>query len=98
METKQELEKGIKDIILKYKEIIFGVDSLACVTCLVEIRKQQVVDEEVYDQKLIGDAVKKLTRDELQKIIVIDHDMMIDRRTGEVLRSKINYTHWKDKY
>ena len=87
MKTKQELEKPIKDIILKYKDIIFGVDSLACVTCLVELRKQQVIDEEVYDQKLIGDAVRKLTWDELQKNIVIDHDMMIDRRTGEVLYS-----------
>ena len=34
IKTKQELEKAIKDIIVKYEEIIFGVDSPTCVTAI----------------------------------------------------------------
>ena len=40
MKTKEELEEAIKDTITKYKEIIFGVDSPACVACLDELRKK----------------------------------------------------------
>ena len=60
MKTKQELEKTIKDTIVKYKEIIFGVDSPICIKCLDKLWKQQVIDEKVYDQKLMDDAVRKL--------------------------------------
>ena len=45
MKTKQELEKAIKDTIIKYKEIIFGVDSPISIKCLDELRKQQVINE-----------------------------------------------------
>ena len=61
MEIKQEFEKAIKDIVIKYKEIIFGVDSPICIKCLDELRKQQVLDEKVCDQKFMDDAVRKLT-------------------------------------
>ena len=37
MKTKEELEEAIKDTITKYKEIIFGADSLVCMTCLGEL-------------------------------------------------------------
>ena len=40
MKTKEELEEAIKDTITKYKEIIFGVDSPACMACLDELRKK----------------------------------------------------------
>ena len=63
-----------------------------------ELRKQQAIDGKVYDQKLMDDAVRKLARDELQKNIAIDGDMMIDRGTGEVLASEVDYTRWKDKF
>ena len=92
MKTKQELEKAIKDTIIKYKEIIFGKDSPICIKCLDELRKQQVIDEKVYDQKLMDGAVRKLAWDEIQKNIVTDGDMMIDRRLGEVLGHEIDYT------
>ena len=61
--------------------------------CLDELRKQQVIDEKVYDQKLMADTVRKLAWDELQKNIAIDGDMMIDRRTGEVLGLEVGYTY-----
>ena len=35
--TREELEKGIKDIITKYKEIIFGSHTLAFMACLDEL-------------------------------------------------------------
>lgn len=33
MNTKQELEKAIKNSIIKYNKIIFGVDSTICMKC-----------------------------------------------------------------
>ena len=77
MKAKQELEKAIKDTIIKYKEIIFGVDSPICIKCLDELRKQQVINEKVYHGKHMDDTVRRLAWDELQKNIVIDDDMMI---------------------
>ena len=69
MKTKEELEKATRDTIAKYKEIIFGADTPACMTCLNELRKKQVIDEKVQDQKLMDDTVRKLAWDELQKIL-----------------------------
>ena len=46
----------------------------------------------------MGDAVRKLTWDKPRKNKVIDHDILTDRRTGEVLRSKVDYTRWKDRF
>ena len=84
--TKQELEKAIKNTIIKYKETIFDADSPIFIRCLDKRRKQQVINEKVYDKKLMNDAIRKLACDELQKNIVINGDTMIDRRTGEVLQ------------
>ena len=90
--TKQELGKGIKETIIKCKEIIFGIDSLLCIKCLDELRKQQVIDEKAYDQKLMDGIVRKLAWDRLQKNIAIDGVMMIGIRTGKVLGPEVNYT------
>ena len=98
MKTKKELEKAIKYTIIKNKEIIFWADSPICTKCLDELWKQHVINEKVYDQKLMDDAVRKLGWDELQKNLVIDGDMMIDRRSGEVVSSEVDYTLWKDKF
>ena len=46
----------------------------------------------------MDDMIRKLTQDELQKNIVMDGEVMIDRRTGEVLDTEVDYTHWKDKF
>ena len=98
MKTKEELEKAIKDIIKVYKEIIFGSDNPVCMACLDELRKQQIIDQHVYDQKLMDDTIRKLAWEGLQKNIVMDGDTMIDKRTGEVLNPEVDSTYWKDKF
>ena len=61
MKMKQDLRKAIKDTITKYKEFTFGVDSPICTKYFDELLKQQIIDKEVYHQKLMVDAVRKLT-------------------------------------
>ena len=91
MKTKEELEKSIKDTITEYKEIIFGPDTPICMVCFDELRRQQVIDKKVYDQKLRDDTLRELARNGLQKNMVMDGDMMIDRRTGEVLDPEVDF-------
>ena len=90
MKTKKELEEAIKNTITKYKEIIFGTDVCICMACLDEIRKQQVIDKRVYNQRLMDDTLRKLAWDGLQKNIVMDGDTMLNRRTGEVLNLELD--------
>ena len=66
--------------------------------CLDELRKQQAIDQRLYDQKLMDDTIRKLAWDGLQKNIVMDGDTMIDKRTGEVLNPEVDSTYWKDKF
>ena len=66
--------------------------------CLDEFRKQQVIDQKIYDQKLMEGMVGKLAWKGLQKNIVMDDDGMIDRRTGEVLHPEVDFTCWKDHF
>ena len=70
MKTKEELEEAIKDTITGYKEIIFDSDTPACMACLDELRKQQIINQHVYDQRLM----RKLAWERLQKNIVMDGD------------------------
>ena len=69
MKTKEELEEAIKDTITLYKEIIFGSDTPSCMAYLDEIRKQQVINQKIYDQKLMDDTIRKLAWEGLQKSI-----------------------------
>ena len=98
MRTKEELQEAIKDTIKGYKEIIFGSDTPICMACLDELRKQQIIDQHVYDQKLMDDTIRKLAWEGLQKNIVMVGDTMIDKRTGEVLNPEVDSTYWKDKF
>ena len=98
MKRKEELEEGIKDTIKKYKDTIFGAVNLACMACLGELRRKQVLDKKVYDQKLIADTLRKLAWNGLHKNIMMDGDTMIDRRTGEVLDLHVDFTCWKNKF
>ena len=77
--------KSIKGTNTGYKKIIFGSDTPTCMTCLDELRGQQIIDKKIYDQKLMDDRIRKLAWEELQKNIVMDGDTMIDKKTGEVL-------------
>ena len=67
MKTKKELEEAIKDTIKGYKEIIFGSDTPVYMTCLDELQKQQIIDQYVYDQRLMNDTIRKLAWEGLQK-------------------------------
>ena len=98
MKTKEELEEAIKDTITEYKEIIFGSDTPVCMACLDELQKQQIIDQHVYDQRLIDDMVRKLAWEGLQKNIVMNDDTMIDKRTAEVLDPEVHFTYCKDKF
>ena len=60
MKIKEELEEAIKDTIKGYKEIIFGSDTLVCMACLNELRKQQAIDQPAYDEWLMDDMIRKL--------------------------------------
>ena len=44
------------------------------------------------------DTMRKLAWEVLQKSIVMDGDMMIDKRAGEVLNPEVDFTYWKDKF
>ena len=68
MKTKEELEEAIKGAITEYKQIFFSSGKPACIVCLDELRKQQIIDQKIYDQRLMEDKVTKLAWDELQKI------------------------------
>ena len=65
--------------------------------CLNELQKQQVIDEKMYDQKVMEDTMRKLSWEGFQRNIVIDGDTMIDKRTGEVLDPEVDSTYWKNK-
>ena len=63
--SRQDLQKVIKDAIIKYKKIIFGVDNPICIECLSELLKLQVIDKIVYRKKLLEDTLMKLTWDNI---------------------------------
>ena len=98
MKTREELEEAIRETITKFKEIIFGSDTTACTARLDELWRQQVIDQTVYDQKLMEDTMRKLAWERLQRNIVMDGDTMIGKRTSEVLNTKVDSTYWKDKF
>ena len=60
MKTKEEFKEVIKDTVKGYKEIIFGSDTPVCMACLDELQKQQIIDQYVYDQRLMDDTIRKL--------------------------------------
>ena len=69
MKTKEELEEAIKDTIKGYKEIIFGSGTPACMACLDKLRKQQIIDQHMYDQRLMNDTIRKLPWKVFKKIL-----------------------------
>ena len=66
--------------------------------CLEEFRRQQVIDQKIYDQKLMEDMMRKIAWEGFQKKIVMDGDTMINKRTGEVLNPEVDSTYWKDTF
>ena len=43
--SQEDLQKAINDTIMKYNEIIFGVDTPICIESLNEIQNQQIINE-----------------------------------------------------
>ena len=81
-----------------YKDIIFGSDSPTCMACLEELRRRQVIDQKIYDQKLMENTMRKVTWEGLQRNIVIDGDRMIVKMTAELLNPEVNSTYSKEKF
>ena len=81
-----------------YKDIIFGSDSPTCMACPEELRRQQVIDQKIYDQKLMENTMRKVAWEGLQRNIVIDGDRMIVKMTAEVLNPEVNSTYSKEKF
>ena len=46
----------------------------------------------------MGDTVRKLAWEGLQKSTVMDGDTIIDKKTGEVLDPEADSTYWKEKF
>ena len=81
MKTKEELEEAIKETITKYKEIIFDLDTPTCTACLDELQKKQIIDQKIFNQRLMEETKRKVVwKERLQKNIVMDGDTMIDKR------------------
>ena len=91
MKTKQVLVKAIIETQSKYKGIIFGNDIPACTECLKELKKQQIKDEGVHDQKLMEITLRNLPCDSLCKNIVLNGDMIIDKPTGGNFGPEVDY-------
>ena len=60
MKTKEELEEAVKDTVTMYKKSIFGSDTHVCMAFLNELPKLQVIDQHLYDEKLMEDTMIKL--------------------------------------
>ena len=57
-----------------------------------------IIDQYVYDQRLMEDTMRKLAWEGLQRNIAMDGDTMTDKRTGEVLDLEVDSRYWKDKF
>ena len=66
--------------------------------CPEELRRQQVIDQKIYDQKLMENTMRKVAWEGLQRNIVIDGDTMIVKMTAEVLNPEVNSTYSKEKF
>ena len=98
MKTKKELEEAIKDAIIMYKELFLVQIPPSVWHVWMNFENEQAIDQDVYDQKLMEDMMRKLAWEGLQKNIIMDGDTMIDKRTGEVLGPETDSTYCKDKF
>ena len=63
---------------------------------------QHVIEEKVYDKKLMDDTVRKLAWKHLQENMIVNGNRLIDKRTvevlGEALYLEVDYTRWENKF
>ena len=89
MQTKkQELKKARA----RKSNRSFGNYTSICTECLNKLRKQEITDDRLHNQKLMENTVKKLAWDSLRKNEVVDGGLMIGKKTGEILGSVADYT------
>ena len=90
------LKEGMNRCVISYyKGIIFGNDTSISRECLNKLIKKPAIDKRVHDQKLMENTLGKLTWDSLQKNIVVDDDLVIDKREVKVLGPEVGYTCYK---
>ena len=67
MKTKKELEEAIKDAIIMYKELFLVQIPPSVWHVSMNFENEQAIDQDVYDQKLMEDMMRKLAWEGLQK-------------------------------
>ena len=90
IKTKEELEEAIKDTIARYKEIVFGSNTHACMACLNELRKQQIIVQKYLIQSWWK---KQWGNSHRRENILMDGDTMIDKGSGEVMDPDVDFTY-----
>ena len=96
MKIKEELEEDIKGTITMRFFLVCTPPPVWRAWRNFESSRSLI--KNIYDQKLMEDAIRKLTWEGLQKNIVMDGDTMIDKRTDEVLDLEVDSTYWKNKF
>ena len=87
-----ELEQAIKETIQIYKDIIFD-SGIVCRGCLDELRKQEKIDKYAYNRMLMKDALRELSLN-----FICKDDIIIDRKTGEVIGPVIENSYYPVKF
>ena len=59
---------------------------------------KKIIDERVHNYRLMENTMRKLVLDSVGKNLVVNEEIMIDKRTGEVLGREVNYACYKDKF
>ena len=57
---KAQLTEAIQDAKTNYKKLIFDSDDIFCKECLSEQRKQNKIDNKIYNEKLMANTIRGL--------------------------------------
>ena len=87
-----ELEQAIEKTIKIYKDIIF-YSGIVCRGCLDELRKQEKIDKYAYNRMLMKDALRELSLN-----FICKEDVLLDKKTGEVIRPIIENSYYSVKF
>ena len=91
MEIKQGQEKIIAERHYENMNITFKDATVLCKKCSNKLRKQQIIDKRVHNQRLMENTVRTPARDSLRKNIIVDDGIVIDKKTdASVLMLIIN--------
>ena len=84
---KEELEVAVAEA---KKEALYK-ESVTCQQCLVEQRKQKIIDDSMYYQKTMANFIRRLVCDHCNHPdIAVDGDVRICTRCGTVQRNDTN--------